>query len=449
MQIPFELLAIIQFSWIIAALVWFLWRNDEIPIIATLIVFYYGSFRYFAVLQGWGAWCSMTNFGYSSITNEAALHALFLMVLGESILIATYFYFQKRPFTPVRSQITRDICERVLGPLWLFSLLGVAMLFGVRYYLSHQGSMGNGNAYDVGAYFYLLPLLLISAAFILMILVRFGRISTGSRLFSIAVLITILATSFETQGRFKFLALLIIGVLLFTASYRSWQRLGLMFAGMAFAAAALALAGSQRNERGTAERGQILDHFRKAEDVNMIDGFVFLLEVVPSRLPYRFGGGHMGILYRPIPRALWPDKPVDDYMLKAIGLDAKSGFTIGISPSLFGDFYMEGGVIGLVLLSIGYGTLLARISRWAAGLHAFGGLAIRGMICSSFALMLRGGDLPGVYAWLAMSYWPMLLVLLSPRGYLKKNSPWFVNPVRRPLRKQLRQSRHIPSDMPA
>jgi hypothetical protein len=159
----------------------------------------------------------------------------------------------------------------------------------------------------------------------------------------------------------------------------------------------------------------------------MVDGLVYLMETVPKKLPYRYGREHLAILYRPIPRALWPGKPVDNYMLRAIGLDKDREFTIGISPSLFGDFYLEGGYVGVILLSVLYGYGLGRLLRWSARIHAFGGLMVRGIVCASFTLLLRGGDMAGVCAWIVMSFWPIFLLFAFRKQYLRPDSPWFVN----------------------
>ena len=103
------------------------------------------------------------------------------------------------------------------------------------------------------------------------------------------------------------------------------------------------------------------ENLTKLGDFNMVDGMVMLLQVFPNYLDFYYGMGHIEILLRPIPRALWPDKPVGGWQQKLAvqrasefygsGADADL-FGVGISPSLVGDFYSEGGLIAIIIFSI-------------------------------------------------------------------------------------------------
>jgi hypothetical protein len=142
---------------------------------------------------------------------------------------------------------------------------------------------------------------------------------------------------------------------------------------------------------------------------------VLLRQVYPRLLGYSYGGEHLEIFERPIPRAWWPDKPVGGYMNKLGLVTADTGFTLGISPSLFGSFYQEGGLVGVVLLSIIYGFAFARLVSFSARIVPLTGLLIRGALAAAIVPLLRGGDLPGIYAWFGMSFWPCFLLLLLRR----------------------------------
>ena len=45
-------------------------------------------------------------------------------------------------------------------------------------------------------------------------------------------------------------------------------------------------------------------------------------------------------------------------------------------------------------------------------------MLIRACLLAGMIPLLRGGDLPGIYAWLGMAFWPMLLFLWWNREYL-------------------------------
>ncbi len=128
---------------------------------------------------------------------------------------------------------------------------------------------------------------------------------------------------------------------------------------------------------------------------------------------------HLEILLRPIPRSLWPEKPVGGYMNQLGLITADTGFTLGISPTLFGSFYAEAGLMGIAVFSSVYGAILAAIVRYTARLQLFAGVLIRAILCASLIPLLRGGDLPGIYAWIGMAFWPCFLLLWLKRSDLK------------------------------
>jgi hypothetical protein len=148
----------------------------------------------------------------------------------------------------------------------------------------------------------------------------------------------------------------------------------------------------------------------------MLDGMGVLLQVYPDLLEYRKGREHLEILTRPIPRAIWPEKPVGGYMNRLGFFDKDSDFTLGISQSLFGSFYEEGGTLGVVVCSAVYGTLIGALMMRAMRLYPLSCVLLRGCICAGMIPLLRGGDLPGIYAWIGMAFWPCALAMWSLRN---------------------------------
>jgi len=75
-------------------------------------------------------------------------------------------------------------------------------------------------------------------------------------------------------------------------------------------------------------------------DLNSIDRFIMIMRGVPDELPLQFGTTFATFLVMPIPRAVWPSKPVN-----ADGLIVQTFFPGwgggGIPPSLLGEFYMN------------------------------------------------------------------------------------------------------------
>ena len=157
------------------------------------------------------------------------------------------------------------------------------------------------------------------------------------------------------------------------------------------------------------------------EDQNMLDGLMMVMDVYPNHLDYHYGGEHFEILLRPIPRAIWPEKPVGGYANK-LGLNDVRKGTVGISQTIYGTFYGEGGVAGIVILSILYGYFFVRLFRMIGRYDSDLYWILKGIVLASFIPILRGGDLPGIVAFIGMSYWPVFLIVWQYNRYLKQNT---------------------------
>ena len=82
---------------------------------------------------------------------------------------------------------------------------------------------------------------------------------------------------------------------------------------------------------------------------------------------------------------------------------------MGISQSLFGTFYGEGGVGAIVILSIIYAYLINAMMVKSIRFNSDTRHLIKGATIASIIPLLRGGDLPGIYAFIGMSFWPVIL----------------------------------------
>ena len=217
--------------------------------------------------------------------------------------------------------------------------------------------------------------------------------------------------------RFQLLGWFVAVTIILSSGQSVVRRAQVLAIGLVGAVSLFTMAGALRNtETPTGELEQSAwERFAFAEDANMLDGFALLRQVYPKLLDYSYGGEHLEILARPIPRAWWPDKPVGGYMNKLGIITADTGITLGISPSLFGSFYQEGGLVGVVLLSIIYGFGFGRLVSFSTRIVPLTGLLARGILAAAIVPLLRGGDLPGIYAWFGMSFWPCLLLFWLQR----------------------------------
>ena len=229
--------------------------------------------------------------------------------------------------------------------------------------------------------------------------------------------------SYNPSQRFQFLSWMVaIGIIAFQ-TYTPTKKIKYYIIGGAFVMLFFSLAGvARKHNLSNMSFSQMYDaameRSETKEDQNMLDGFMMVLDVYPEHLDYHWGMEHLEILMRPIPRKLWPGKPFGGYANK-LGLnDVKKG-TVGISQTIYGTFYGEGGIIGIIILSILYGWLFVKLFRYSEYYDSDMKWLLKGIIIASFVPILRGGDLPGIIAFIGMSYWPVFLILYQYNKFLR------------------------------
>src|SRR5262245_40269227 len=92
----FSFLSTVQLLLVCGGIWWFVRRNDAIPLLSSLFLFYVVSFRFWSVRRVDAGFVDITPFGFGVITPERAESAIGLLVLGESLLLLTYFGFQTK-----------------------------------------------------------------------------------------------------------------------------------------------------------------------------------------------------------------------------------------------------------------------------------------------------------------------------------------------------------------
>ncbi len=389
-------LSLCQIAWIVLGVFWVARRHDEIPLLISAVLFYVFTFRFWALLEGWASPVNLTNFGFDQLNSRSGLEVQAIATLGQTVLLSIYMLAQKRridiPHPLASPQLLDWLKPRVVA-------LGVICIFislWTRRSVAMQTASGKSMGFEVSSYLSLFSLSLVGVAILIAALWKSRAFRSGGETFGAALLFAgIFYLTFQPGMRFQFLGWCIAVTIILASGQPFLRRTQVRNA-----------------EDSTTELEQSAwERFAFAEDANMLDGFALLRQVYPEILNYSHGGEHVEIFERPIPRAWWPDKPVGGYMNKLGIITADSGFMLGISPSLFGSFYQEGGLVGVVILSIIYGFGFGRLVSFSTRIVPLAGLLLRGMLAAAMVPLLRGGDLPGIYAWFGMSFWPCLLLL--------------------------------------
>lgn len=412
---PYIWYTIVQLLWIAVAIHCLRKRNDELPLIVSLFLFYVFSFRFWALLEGWTPPVNLSNFGFENITLEAALECQGLAVLGQSVFLTAYLLSQTRVLIVPVSVADFGLMRRIRTIVITLTVVTIISAVVARSWVGVQISAGKSAAFEISSYLSLLPLALVGIAILLGTLWRAGIMNDFyTKGVTVVSFIAIAGLTFQPSLRFQFLGWIIAVTVIIAAGKSLTRRISILAAGLISSVALFAVAGALRSasDPDFDITQSALERFVFAQDANMLDGFVLLRQVYPDLLNHSYGGEHLEILQRPVPRSWWPGKPVGGYMNKLGIIDVNTGFTLGISPSLFGSFYQEGAVTGVILLSALYGFVFGRLVRYSANILPFTGLLIRGCAFAGLIPLLRGGDLPGIYAWFGMSFWPVALVMM-------------------------------------
>lgn len=399
---------------------YFLRRNDELPVLVVLFLIATGLMRYGAVISGKSEWVNINyQLAIFNLNDDLALRALDLFLLGTTLFVISYAISSR--FIPKRNY---NDSEQLFNA-YLYSnrkkiVLGFMLFLPLNAFAisSISGSLALGNSY-----FWLFGLAIGGLILLLYNVFILTPTKSLSQKFVIAILMIYGAyLSFNPTLRFQFLSWMIaIGIFIFR-NYRPFQKikyylLGGLLVIILFTLAGVARTYSLSNLSFSKKLDLALQRNEERQDQNMLDGFMMVLEVYPRNLGYRYGLEHLSILARPIPRQLWPGKPVGGYANR-LGLNDPSRVTVGISQTLYGTFYEEGGVAGIILITILYGYLFARLMAYASRYNSNMKWILKGIILASLLPLLRGGDLPGIYAFIGMSFWPVFLFLYYYNKYL-------------------------------
>ena len=122
------------------------------------------------------------------------------------------------------------------------------------------------------------------------------------------------------------------------------------------------LVGQGEMPSGRHEKRQVLEEKHLRVDDNFYR-LCQIIQLIPAQYPFVYHKYLIYVIVRPIPRVLWPGKPVDAGfdLPTALGVEGLS-----LSYSVIGELYMSLGLIGVAL----GGWLYGRIASTASGLLA-------------------------------------------------------------------------------
>lgn len=397
-------------------------RKDSIlPLILAFSFFSSGLSRFNAVaIKRTAGYVRVAGWDIFDMNDELALVCLNLFCLGTVLLIGFFMIYnnlyQKKdaPQNDTNEQFKRFVAKNrvfiiVLSLSYFVILAGRQLLFAISFSYGFYAPFG-AIGVIICIFFMLQTFDRIGYVFIIILLV-------GYMLFIANLVLT-------SYVRFSLLGWIIpIGLAILSRAKPS-LRLIFLTVGGSVALIGFSVLGEMRNAKDKTFGELVekaIERISVSEDSNMLDGFMMMHQVVPSILDYQYGVNHLEILTRPIPRSVWPNKPSGGYANKLnLNKDSQGIYYIGISESMYGTFYIEGGVAGIVILCWLYGMFLARIVNRLRKYHGMLGATLLGCIYASLIAWFRGGDFAGIFALLLLSYWPVIVFMRRYNAFLKR-----------------------------
>jgi hypothetical protein len=355
------------------------------------------------------------------MTDEIALTALNYFFAGTAFFIVCYMVlFTDKPFrkmVPDNDKIMQRFVQSHLS-LFLTIFFVTALLTILRFFLYRI-------SYSYG---YFLPLGIAGGLISIFIpFITLDRKKYGGLKFLLLLLIVYMgALSYNPIIRFSFISWVICVGIIFTGAMKMRQKFLTYIVGGTMALLFFSLAGvSRRTDITRMSVSEIVEasweRSNSSEDANMLDGFMMVLQVYPNMAEYAYGVNHLEIFVRPIPRTWWPNKPVGGWANK-LGLNnenIKSNLTIGISESIFGTFYCEGGIVGMAIGCLAYALFYRYLFRKSSAYQSRMKHVYKGLIVAATIPVLRGGDVAGISAFIILSFWPVFLVFYVYNRYVK------------------------------
>jgi glycosyltransferase involved in cell wall biosynthesis len=322
---------------------------------------------------------------------ELINRSLLLTALAAAVFVAVYALGARparsiaRALPAARHVSTGHALTRVI---WVFSILGV---LGYVTFFASVGGLGDfisnlskHNASSAGKFYLLWVAKLFPIANLLWFMQRAARGQRSGRLayFAHLTVAVIMLLSFGGRAQVLYLIELLIVVRFFcTRDIRVRHLVAFAVIGVLF----LALYGafrestekrySPRDFQQLSPESQQIVREREANrytrtltprgladqvfqyDYAPLDTFVLVLRGVPDQFPYQYGATLLDVFIRPVPGALWDDKPKPlntQYNQRLLGAERS-----GKKASILGEGYVNGNVVGIVLL-VGALALFAR-----------------------------------------------------------------------------------------
>ncbi len=270
-----------------------------------------------------------------------------------------------------------------------------------------------------------------------------NRLPWRSGLGAVAVLSILGTAGFAvvTSSRTDFFDIAAIAAFIALALRRREPRVRVIFGVVVVALAAITLlvglrsvgSGQSNSLSHTTKVDSVLENAVGSRDWMDIGPIAVVVDRVPDAYPFQYGKTLVSILWEPIPRTLWKGKP-------AVRIGPTTGPPIygflpservsGDPPGILGEFWIDGGLVAVILGMLVVGVAVRKVERWYAMVDSTAGLSalLYGVVGIPICLQLPISDFTGVLT-IALQNLAILLVLLWIARHRRKGLPSTSEPV--------------------
>jgi hypothetical protein len=398
----------------VVAIYYYLKTTCEIPIFLTLfnVLVHY---RIITLELGLSNFVDF-NYGIDFTFNlDMAYLISWYILIGTSVLMYVFMFVYKpvvKYFTDTDVYL-KDFLE--LNKKYIIAGLVVFTVF--QLFLSSNISDGYGNLSK-----------LANSSFILLLFLLFYFTEKTNIQLKVIYLIAFLFIGYVTYSpslRFQFLGWMIPMAYFMLYKIKPTIKLWLMAVGVFGILILFSIAGMMRyNELSEMSAEEIYDEsyerIQVSDDVNFIDGFMMMYQIYPQYLDHTYGIEHLNILLRPIPRTIWEGKPLAGWFQNYQEKYNTQQLNVGFSPTLYGVFYAELGVEGIVMFSVIWAYALSWVYRSLCIYKSKLSYLLIGILLTTLIPIFRSGDLAGDFAIVLMSYWPIIFFVYKYKKYARK-----------------------------
>jgi len=303
--------------------------------------------------------------------------------------------------------------------LWLGSLA----LLGLSVYgsLKWRASAVYFLSPDATLWWHVFDLLLPATVLLAMILVR-QNATPLQRLIALLLLCPVGYVLVTTWSRRPLQALLLAGVVLYILYKRLGRsaQLGLCLGGLSLALPMAIVQGWYREAIKTEDlriryakdySNDITDSVAKWQLIDTFDTAAQTTHLYSSELPYLYGQSFLALLVNPIPRKIWPQKPVGFGYVLAQEIFQTSSPPTNFGPSIEGELYANGGLLAVILGMLVAGFTCKKYDALLLGsAKTEGAFLIYALGLYQFFFLVRGDFLDVSYTFI-MSVAPVILII--------------------------------------